>query len=165
MGFSEASMLSKVGLGLAAAALLFDIIGFATDYWMAGTTTIPFVGSVDMHLGLFKSCTAGQCASFGSAELDWQTATKALVILGFLLGLGSLALIIVYLFFKTDQMLFKTIAFVLAFAAAGFTIIGIIVFAAKATEANQILNLSWSFALTIIGGLLYGAAGTVLVIG
>ncbi|XP_067682390.1 uncharacterized protein [Haliotis asinina] len=164
MGFSEASMLSKVGLGLAAAALLFDIIGFATDYWMAGSTDTPY-GVIDMHLGLFKSCGAGICVSFGSAELDWQTATKALVILGFLLGLGSLALIIVYLFLKTDQMLFKTIAFVLAFAAAGFTIIGIIVFAAKATEVNQILNLSWSFALTIIGGLLYGTTGTVLVIG
>ncbi|XP_046577338.1 uncharacterized protein LOC124285195 [Haliotis rubra] len=156
MGFSEASMLSKVGLGLAGAALLFDVIGFATDNWMQADL---------LNFGLFKVCTIGRCVSFGSLEADWQTATKALVILGFLLGLGSLALIIIYLFFKTDQMLFKTISFVLAFAAAGFTIVGIIVFAAKATEVSTGYDLSWSFALTIIGGLLYGATGTVLVIG
>ncbi|XP_071080271.1 uncharacterized protein [Haliotis cracherodii] len=158
MGFSEASVLSKVGLGLAGAALLFDVIGFATDSWMAAS------GSNDFSTGLFKMCNVGVCVSINTEE-DWLKGTKALVILGFLLGLGSLAVIIVYLFFKTDQMLFKTVGLALSFAAAGFTIIGIIVFAAKGTEDSKTMNLSWSFALTIIGGLLYCATGIVLLLG
>ncbi|XP_071079191.1 uncharacterized protein [Haliotis cracherodii] len=158
MGFSEASVLSKVGLGLAGAALLFDVIGFATDSWMAAS------GSIDFSTGLFKMCSVGVCVSIDTEE-DWLKGTKALVILGFLLGLGSLAVIIVYLFFKTDQMLFKTVGLALSFAAAGFTIIGIIVFAAKGTEGSKTMNLSWSFALTIIGGLLYSATGIVLLLG
>ncbi|XP_071080261.1 uncharacterized protein [Haliotis cracherodii] len=160
MGFSEASVLSKVGLGLAGAALLFDVIGFATDYWMSLSA-----GSLVANFGLFKTCNGASCSSLDSSGVEWLTGTKALVILQFLLGLGSLAVIIVYLFFKTDQQLFKMVAFILAFAAAGFTIIGIIVFAAKATEMYKIFDLSWSFALTIIGGLLYGGTGIVLLIG
>ncbi|XP_046342989.1 uncharacterized protein LOC124123847 [Haliotis rufescens] len=164
MGFSEASVLSKVGLGLAGAALLFDVIGFATDSWMTGSLNSGFIGSIDLSMGLFKRCAAAVCVSMDTDE-DWLKGTKALVILGFLLGLGSLAVIIVYLFFKTDQMLFKTVGLALSFAAAGFTIIGIIVFAAKGTEEYKTMNLSWSFALTIIGGLLYCATGIVLLLG
>ncbi|XP_041351159.1 uncharacterized protein LOC121370121 [Gigantopelta aegis] len=139
-GFSNASTFIKIALGFCIAAVLFDVIGFPTPYW---------ISNVIFNSGLFKEC-----------ETDELKATTAMVIIGFLVGLVCLVLTICHLFVEPlGTKIIKTVCMILAFVAALFTLVGVIIYGVKYDT-----NLGWSFALVIIGGLLYIATGVMFVI-
>ncbi|XP_071081011.1 uncharacterized protein [Haliotis cracherodii] len=161
MGFSDASLLTKVALGLAIASFLFHIIGFPTNSWLTFSTSVG-----TRHVGLFKVCVVDVCVDIDSSDSDWWTATKALEVLGFLVGLACLVLLVVFIFLKTDLSILHIVALVAAFVAGGFVLLGCIVFGAKRddTDAFPAYSMGWSFVLTLIGSLLYLATGVILLV-
>lgn len=75
MAFSEASTLSKVGLGISILAVLFDIAAFPTPYWMM--KTLEVTGALtDTNVGLFQSCSWGKiCTAFSTSECKYLYGT------------------------------------------------------------------------------------------
>ncbi|XP_060555717.1 uncharacterized protein LOC132716451 isoform X6 [Ruditapes philippinarum] len=158
MGLNETSVFIKVSFCLAAAGFLLHIIGFATAYWISSS-----VGGVKSHQGLWRGCVSGNgysiCSS-GGDQPSWFEATQAFETLGFIAAIVALVLIVLYVF--VPQTSGKKIVFILAmlacFAAAGCIILGIIIYGSKMD------NLSWSFALCCIAGIIFGISGILLVV-
>ncbi|XP_067681081.1 uncharacterized protein [Haliotis asinina] len=161
MGLSEASVLCKVSLGLVIASFLFHTVGFSSNNWLTQHTSAG-----TYSVGLFKACGLGICVDLDSSQPDWWTATKAMEILGFLLGLACLVLLLVFIFVKTDLSVLHIGTLVAAFVSGVFILLGCIVFGAKRedTDLFPTYSIGWSYALTIIGSLLYLATGIVLLV-
>ncbi|XP_060555718.1 uncharacterized protein LOC132716451 isoform X7 [Ruditapes philippinarum] len=144
MGFNEKPVLIKVTFILSIVGLLLDLIGFVTEYWSKYGYS---------HSGLWSYS--------GYTNLpSWFEATQAFETLGFIAAIVALVLIVLYVF--VPQTSGKKIVFILAmlacFAAAGCIILGIIIYGSKMD------NLSWSFALCCIAGIIFGISGILLVV-
>ncbi|KAL5015524.1 hypothetical protein ScPMuIL_009794 [Solemya velum] len=145
--------IAAVVLGI---SLLLILVGLATDNWIE--TNVQ-----DTHAGLWKVCSKSHCAKlhpmFITSALE---ATRAMVILSMLCSIVATVLCILWaigLSF-TEGKIIRMVAMATAFAAAAFGLLGIIIYAA---DMGPGLDLSWSFALTIVGSLGCGAAGGLLV--
>ncbi|XP_060555712.1 uncharacterized protein LOC132716451 isoform X1 [Ruditapes philippinarum] len=170
MAFATASTLIKVVLVLAMIGFVLDVIGFATPYWMSYSGYDVHRRHVSVNGGLWRSCHEGysyisrrssyydQC--YKAAGPGWFEATQAFETLGFIAAIVALVLIVLYVF--VPQTSGKKIVFILAmlacFAAAGCIILGIIIYGSKMD------NLSWSFALCCIAGIIFGISGILLVV-
>lgn len=145
MGFNEASLLLKVGLVLMGLGLLLDLIGFVSDYWSAADTVYGTA-----HNGLWDV----------AYPPSWFEAVQAFETIGFIAAIASLVLVILYIFVPATAG--KKIVFILSmlacFAAAGCIILGIIIYGAKMD------NLSWSFVLCTIAGIIFGISGILLIV-
>ncbi|XP_071080353.1 uncharacterized protein [Haliotis cracherodii] len=147
MGFREASKFSRIAFGLAVGGFLTDIIGFPTPYWISG---------VGFSQGLFQTCTILGCIKNPSELLlGWGKAVIAMEILGFLACLGCVVLMVLYVHVKNDQKILQTAATGLAFAAAGFILIGVIIYGSELSGAS----FGWSFGMTIVSGLFHIGVG------
>ncbi|XP_048730554.2 uncharacterized protein LOC125647783 isoform X1 [Ostrea edulis] len=135
------------------AAVLFHLIGFSTAYW---TNRSSYVYS--NHWGLWKSCRI-YCSSMGTKS-GWFGATQAFETIGLIAGFVGLILTILYIF--VTQTAGNRVLFIIDLLAvgiaAGSTLLGVIIYGANASA------LSWSFALAVIAGLVYGVAGALMVI-
>ncbi|XP_046577337.1 uncharacterized protein LOC124285193 isoform X3 [Haliotis rubra] len=111
---------------------------------------------MNLSQGLFQTCALGQCASLPSGLLPgWAKGVIALEILGFLACLGSFVLMVLYVHVKNDQKIFQTMAAGLAFAAAGFILIGIIIYGSELSGST----FGWAFGMTIVSGLFHIGVG------
>ncbi|XP_067681776.1 uncharacterized protein [Haliotis asinina] len=147
MGFNDASKFSRIAFGLAVGGFLTDIIGFPSPYWIAGS---------NLSQGLFQTCALGKCVSLPAGLLPgWAKGVIAMEILGFLACLGSFVLMVLYVHVKNDQKNLQTIATGLAFAAAGFILIGIIIYGSKLSSST----FGWAFGMTIVSGLFHIGVG------
>ncbi|XP_071117797.1 uncharacterized protein [Haliotis cracherodii] len=159
MGFSQASLLSKIGLGLCVAGLIFDLIGFPSPSWTTST-----LNSVTFAYGLFQICvyssSSSQCAQITGVLPDWYDAVRALSIIGFLLGLACVVVLCIYVLVKNDLKLLQICALVLAFLSAIFILAGAILYADK----REHRNLGWSFALAVVGAVLLLIGGIILTV-
>ncbi|XP_071117439.1 uncharacterized protein [Haliotis cracherodii] len=158
MGFSQASLLSKIGLGLCVAGLIFDLIGFPSPSWTTYT-----INSVTTAYGLFQICayssSSSECIQL-TGVADWYDAVRALSIIGFLLGLACVVVLCIFVLVKNDLKLLQISALVLAFLSAIFILAGAILYADK----QEHRNLGWSFALTVVGAVLLLIGGIVLTV-
>ncbi|XP_046355351.2 uncharacterized protein LOC124134534 [Haliotis rufescens] len=123
MGFSQASLLSKIGLGLCVAGLIFDLIGFPSPGWATFT-----INSVKFSVGLFQICAYSsgslECIQIPGVIPDWYDAVRALSIVGFLLGLACVVVLCIYLLVMNGLKLLQISALVLAFLSAIFILTG-----------------------------------------
>ncbi|XP_053382970.1 uncharacterized protein LOC123540326 isoform X7 [Mercenaria mercenaria] len=143
MGFNETPLLVKVSFIMTSVGFLFHLIGFASEYWQKYGR---------FHSGLWPN----------SSNLpSWFEATQAFETLGFIAAIVALVLIVLYIF--VPQTSGKRIVFILGmvacFAAAGCIILGIIIYGSKVET-----NLSWSFALCTIAGIIFGVSGILLIV-
>ncbi|XP_052212219.1 uncharacterized protein LOC127831284 [Dreissena polymorpha] len=94
-------------------------------------------------------------------DTSWLKATQAFEVLGFIAAVVALILIILYIF--VPATIGKRIVFILSilacFAAAGCILLGIIIFGSVIQY-----NLSWSFALCCIAGIIFAISGLLLVV-
>ncbi|XP_046342987.2 uncharacterized protein LOC124123846 [Haliotis rufescens] len=171
MAFSEASTLSKVGLGISILAVLFDIAAFPTPYWMM--KTLEVTGALtDTNVGLFQSCSWGKiCTAFSTSEyiamgMSWMVAVQAFVFLGFFSGVGGCILILLHVANMSHNRRFKIISMFLTLAAAGVTLTGIIIFGIKSKQEGVLVgyDLAGAFTLTLLSSMLYLAAGVDLAV-
>ncbi|XP_060555711.1 uncharacterized protein LOC132716450 [Ruditapes philippinarum] len=170
MAFAAASTLIKIALVLAMIGFLLAVIGFATPYWMSYSGYDVHRRHVSVNSGLWRSCHEGysyysrrstyieQC--YKAVGPGWFDATKTFVIFGLIAALAALVLFILYVFVPktSDNKTVFILAMVACFAAAGCIILGIIIYGSKMD------NLSWSFALCCIAGIIFGISGILLVV-
>ncbi|XP_045181187.1 uncharacterized protein LOC123540326 isoform X1 [Mercenaria mercenaria] len=167
-GYKAASLLSKIVLGLIIIAFILDMIGFYTTNWSTIEYIDPFRITerlrVEEYIGLWKHCIVtrymAKCSNFKNYG-SWFEATQAFETLGFIAAIVALVLIVLYIF--VPQTSGKRIVFILGmvacFAAAGCIILGIIIYGSKVET-----NLSWSFALCTIAGIIFGVSGILLIV-
>lgn len=169
-GYKSASCLSKLVLVFLIIAFLLHMIGFYTTYWSVKEylsplfPRLPTLLKVEEFEGLWKHCVITQylanCENFKDHG-SWFEATQAFETLGFIAAVVALVLIVLYIF--VPQTSGKRIIFILGmiacFAAAGCIILGIIIYGSKVKD-----NLSWSFALCTIAGIIFGISGILLII-
>lgn len=149
MSFAQAGLFVKVSFVLALAGFLFHIIGFSSEYWRSVD-----LGILNFHEGLW---TYGNNVQLHS----WFEATQAFETLGFIAALAALVLIVLYIFVPqtSGKRIICILSMLACFAAAGCIMLGIIIYGSKVER-----NLSWSFALCCIAGIIFGVSGVLLLI-
>ncbi|XP_067681090.1 uncharacterized protein [Haliotis asinina] len=171
MAFSEPSTLSKVGMGISLVAVLFDIAGFPTPYWL--TKTLEVTGALtETNVGLFRACSWGRlCTVFSTSEyvamgMSWLVAVQAFTILGFFSGVVGCIMILLHVATAPHSRRLKVISLFLTLAAAGVTLTAIIIFGIKSKEEDMLVgyDLNGSFTLTLLSSMLYLAAGVDLAV-
>ncbi|XP_063419238.1 uncharacterized protein LOC134702075 [Mytilus trossulus] len=128
----------------------FHVLGFGTPYW-----------SVDKYSskGLWNNCYTFICLS-NCSDLAWFEATQALETLGLFAAFLALVFLVLFIFHpqsSSNKAIF-IIGMVSTFVAAGFTVLGIVIYGAK----NR--DLSWSYGLTVIAGAMYTGSGILMVL-
>ncbi|XP_052761369.1 uncharacterized protein LOC128204072 isoform X2 [Mya arenaria] len=172
----NASCCAITSFVLAVCAYILHMFGFYTVGW--ATADFPPGAtnqlSVAWYFGLWDECYAAgavfRCRKQG-CEPDgypvwfpytgWLKATQAFETLGFIAAVAALILIVLYVFVPATSG--KRIVFILSmvacFIAAGCILLGIIIYGTKMDY-----NLSWSFALCCIAGIIFAVAGLLLAI-
>ncbi|KAK3592224.1 hypothetical protein CHS0354_020513 [Potamilus streckersoni] len=155
-----ASALARGMLILFFAALVLFAIGFSTAYWQKFE-----IGLLNVHWGLWRSCVGDICKDNSlpdaSSDISWFEATQAFETLGFIAALAALVLIVLYIFVPqtSGKRIICILSMLACFAAAGCIMLGIIIYGSKVER-----NLSWSFALCCIAGIIFGVSGVLLLI-
>ncbi|XP_048781320.1 uncharacterized protein LOC125683866 [Ostrea edulis] len=158
----DASRVLRITMVLSICAVIFQIIGLASPYWVTGDTT-----NLKFNLGLWKLCVEGfsrmevsECYDIKHAKLgDWFKAVQALSIMGLLSLLLAVVMVVLKLFVLKDSKAVIFVAIGASFAGAVFILISIAVFADKINELNSKsdsdLNFHYhfAFALSIMGML------------
>ncbi|XP_060066766.1 uncharacterized protein LOC132547035 [Ylistrum balloti] len=163
MGFSESSVLLKIALVVLPLALILHIAGLATPNWSSASASANGQ-SVSSTAGLWKACLEGGgeklCESYETV-LDWIKACQAFGIIGVLAVAAAaiLEVLCTVVFSKDTHKVAYILAAMTAFSGAGCIIVTAIIWAAKASEISSLLDLSWSFGLSIAGGVLAGIGG------
>uniref|UniRef100_A0A194AKX0 Uncharacterized protein n=1 Tax=Pinctada fucata TaxID=50426 RepID=A0A194AKX0_PINFU len=164
MGFSESPLLSKVALFVLPVGCLFVIIGTATTSWNSASGVSQSATS-----GLWKICVDSNCVSFGEEIPDYIKPTRAFTILSILIAVGGTAIIVVAIL-KNEYKPLQILAIVLPAVSAVCAFIAVGVYGVKfesqiPNSAKDSIKLSWSFALTAVGGCIEAAAAVVFAIG
>ncbi|CAG2238760.1 unnamed protein product [Mytilus edulis] len=91
---------------------------------------------------------------------SWFEATQALETLGLFAAFLALVFLVLFIFHpqSTSNKAIFIIGMVSTFVAAGFTVLGIVIYGAK----NR--DLSWSYGLTVIAGAMYTGSGILMVL-
>ncbi|XP_052761372.1 lens fiber membrane intrinsic protein-like isoform X4 [Mya arenaria] len=161
MAEGPSSLLSKIIALACLGSFVVFVVGFSTSYWYKSSFT---------HGGLWQNCVLGVCSDYAITDsikdifkddLSWLKATQAFETLGFIAAVAALILIVLYVFVPATSG--KRIVFILSmvacFIAAGCILLGIIIYGTKMDY-----NLSWSFALCCIAGIIFAVAGLLLAI-
>ncbi|XP_045181192.1 uncharacterized protein LOC123540326 isoform X6 [Mercenaria mercenaria] len=157
------SVYAQISMGLTAIAFWCHLIGFFTTFWYHGPLATHEISTFVLkgYSGLWKGCEETGTLCFRPAGGSWFEATQAFETLGFIAAIVALVLIVLYIF--VPQTSGKRIVFILGmvacFAAAGCIILGIIIYGSKVET-----NLSWSFALCTIAGIIFGVSGILLIV-
>ena len=111
--------------------------------------------------GLWMGCYKSDCKpifEYGPMP-GWFIATLVIECLGAVAAIATLGLVVIYLFLAGGKSVVRILAILGSFVAAGIILLGIIIYGATVKD-----NLSWSYALTIIGGIFYGLTGVLLIV-
>ncbi|KAL3887853.1 hypothetical protein ACJMK2_000242 [Sinanodonta woodiana] len=171
-GYKQATIFAKIAFFLAILAFLLDMIGFYTPYWQSYQFMTNHLVWVTKFDGIWRFCTANMfkvwCRSYNYETTysnygtrSWFEATQAFETLGFIAALAALVLIVLYIFVPqtSGKRIIGILSMLACFAAAGCIMLGIIIYGSKVER-----NLSWSFALCCIAGIIFGVSGVLLLI-
>ncbi|XP_061164959.1 protein NKG7-like [Saccostrea echinata] len=156
-----------IALVLTAVAVICQLIGLASPYWVAYESP-----SINAHSGLWKVCfeiirtEKTECQDIETME-DWFKAVRAMSILGFLVLLVPVVLLLLKLFVLKEQKQLLLAAIGAAFAGALFILISIAVYSGKKNEmfASSIsINFHFAFVFCIIGMLAAIGSGVVMLV-
>ncbi|KAL4223606.1 hypothetical protein ACF0H5_017075 [Mactra antiquata] len=151
-----------IGIGILGFALLLDIIGTAIPYWWV--INIRDAGS--SSIGLFQICghAEGQTACVTvTVETDWWRAVQALMILSILALGAAVGLALLFCFVMKDKVQLGLFSGLLGAAGAGFAVLGVIIFAAKASDSFPIGGLHAGFGLAIVSAI-FAIVGSVMMV-
>ncbi|ESO94188.1 hypothetical protein LOTGIDRAFT_232447 [Lottia gigantea] len=162
MGFSDTSMFMKISMALGIVAFIFDLIGFASPYWL-----IQSGAGVTISNLLWQSCYSNdgssECKSLQSEGLTSEIkAGQAFNVLGFLAGGVAVVLIILYIFCLTNKKPVRLLGMIAAFVAAGLILIGVIIIGTSDSAKSFVVG--WAMILAIIGAILYVVTGVMVVV-
>ncbi|XP_052236338.1 uncharacterized protein LOC127848086 isoform X2 [Dreissena polymorpha] len=163
--YKDASLFAMISFGLTIVAFLLNMFGFYTSLWATQTFMHPAPNDITAtwSFGLWKDCysTTWFFRCYDVKDIGWLKATQAFEVLGFIAAVVALILIILYIFVPATSG--KRIVFILSilacFAAAGCILLGIIIYGSEVKH-----NLSWSFALCCIAGIIFAISGLLLVV-
>lgn len=142
--FLDVRSTPKLSSALLVTAVFVHVIGFSSIYWSDGGV---------FYTGLWRACflTPGFHCRQDPYSAGWFGATQAFETIGLVAGFIGLILVCQYIFINKlagNRTLF-IINLVIVGIAAGSTLLGVIIYGVHGSA------LSWSFALAVIGGLLY----------
>ncbi|KAK6181389.1 hypothetical protein SNE40_009247 [Patella caerulea] len=160
MAFSDISVLIKVSFVVSLVALIIHIIGYSTNYWVEYESPLYLY---KYHQGLWRQCTGSNdshaCmdipASGSTVELK---TTRAFETMGFLVGIAS-SFLMILAHFARQKRIIRVLGTATAFGAGVLVFVGVIVFA---TDRPTAYEYGYSFALSIVGGILYVVTGMIL---
>ncbi|KAK7104042.1 epithelial membrane protein 1-like [Littorina saxatilis] len=162
MGFKSSSTFIKVSLFLCISAFVFTCIGIFSPSWLMNE-------ALKIQVGVFYKCVDGDCSGGDSSESQtWQKAVAAMEILGILLAVPCLIFVVLFIFVPvtSGKTWVKVTTLSLAYGAGVLILIGVIVCVAKKDDFPELapgyrlsFDVSWSFAMTIIAGMLYLSTG------
>lgn len=162
----DASKFVLIGLVLTICAVIFQLIGLASPYWMFLES-----GGNKIFIGIWKSCGYTQltdtttCVDWVVVQ-DWLKAVRATSILGFLSLLFALVMIILKMFLMKDRKPILLAGIGTAFVGALFILISIAVFASKVDDliTGTVLDYHFAFAFCIIAMLAALGAGAIMMV-
>lgn len=179
----------KIAFVVLAVGLIIFLVGFGSPYWYYREIYQSPYGRRGMymegeeHMGLWKYCHdfyswarnrqsakvhVQSCGNLlGTAETrlnDELRATQFFETAGFLAILPAILLLVLSVFIDSckERRILPILSAVFALLSAGCIIIGAIIFGATDLFKDY---LSWAFALSIVGGVLFGVSGVLIIIG
>ncbi|XP_061180367.1 uncharacterized protein LOC133188904 [Saccostrea echinata] len=163
----ESSKSLLIALLLTICAVIFQLIGLASPYWIFLDLKIA-----KANAGLWKACTetvlTGNtiCSDVELTDDDWLKAVRAMSILGFLVLVVPVIMVVLKLFVLKDKKPILLVAIGTAFVGAVFILISIAVYAAKTNDLykNIDFNYHFAFAFSIIGMIAAIGAGVVMLV-
>ncbi|KAL4223612.1 hypothetical protein ACF0H5_017081 [Mactra antiquata] len=144
---------SLIEIGILGFALLLDIIGTSIPQWWVISSE-----HASTNIGLFQKCRSNggetSCASFPERNLqDWMKAVQAMMILSILVLGGAIGSAILFSFKMRDLKQLELLSGVLGAAGAGFAVLGVIIYAAKASDSFPTGGLHAGFGLAIVSAI------------
>ncbi|ESO82978.1 hypothetical protein LOTGIDRAFT_169803 [Lottia gigantea] len=164
MAIKDTTVFVKVGLVVTIVALIVQIIGYSTDFWESYDRPLALY-KYSYNQGLWRLCTSTNytegCMDIpqSASTIELKT-TRAFETLAFIFGFASIVLQLLSIFVKQKKIITILINGS-SFCAGLLVFIGIIVFA---TDKPTGYEYGYSFALTIVGGVLYVLAGLILIV-
>jgi len=182
----------KVAFVLLAIGLIVFLIGFGTPYWYyRDIPRQPYSFSRnnrqymegEEHMGLWRYChdikvwfgarphtkthiqnCGNLLGTAGQRLIGELRATQFFETAGFLAILPAILLLVLGVCIESckDRRILPILSAVCCLASAGCIIIGSIIFGSYAFYKDY---LSWSFAVTIVGGILFGVSGVLIIVG
>lgn len=141
-------------LNIFVCSLIVHLIGFSTSYWSHGEDFY--------HNGLWQLCGLNKqrYCRYLPYDAAWFEATQALETLGLFAAFLSLVLLVLFIFHpqSTTNKAILIVATVSTFVAACFTVLGVVIYGTKNGD------LSWSYGVTVLAGILYTGSGILMVI-
>ncbi|OWF38882.1 uncharacterized protein LOC110465791 [Mizuhopecten yessoensis] len=133
--------------------VICEAFGYFTLYWEVTEYD-------DYHSGLWEACRGEVCSSTTN-NLCYFEATQALETLA--LVIGGVGLLFLFLYFFISQTSYDISLCIASLAAVVFAaccaILGVIIYGCKTS-----LPVSWSYALAVVGGILYGLAAILIAV-
>ncbi|OWF56759.1 uncharacterized protein LOC110459122 [Mizuhopecten yessoensis] len=163
MGFSDSSILLKIALVILGLASILQIVGLATPNWSSALTPAGDA-SISSSFGLWKFCFSAlgksDCDSYPDAE-DWLKICRAFAVIGVLAVIGAtvLEVLCTLALSKATHKIVFILATLAAFVGAASIILAAIIWGAKTSDLGTGITLDWSFALSILAGVLAGIGG------
>ncbi|CAC5425555.1 unnamed protein product [Mytilus coruscus] len=152
------SVYFKVAFALICVGLVFEVIGFASPYWVSWETR-----SGDANTGLWQHCSdqfesrgGDRCYKYSriSTAVGAARAFSAIAVILFVVLL--ILLLIYWCQCPRSDLILACI--IISFITAACAFIGVICWASKFDS-----NLSWAFYLCVIAGILAVIAGILLI--
>ncbi|KAK7092011.1 uncharacterized protein [Littorina saxatilis] len=170
---ADPSTAIKIAFVVFGLGFLFFLFGFSSPYWHL-MEWVDHGHPRTTYYGLWKHCQEQAryrslpydfCFSLISGDYarDYIRAAQFFETVGFLTALVSLIILLLSICIGSCQnrRILPILSAITAFAAAGCIILGCIIFGAKDEEKN---NLSWAFALTLVGGILFAIVGVIVLV-
>ncbi|XP_062603493.1 uncharacterized protein LOC134265263 [Saccostrea cucullata] len=162
----EASKFQLIALVLTICAVIFQLIGLASPYWISYDIIIFKINS-----GLWKTCSKviltgnTECIDVELTDYDWFKAVRAMSILGFLVLVVAAIMTVLKLFVLKDMKPILFVAIGTAFAGVNVMFEEISVYAAKMNDLLIIdFDYHFAFAFSIIGMIAAIGAGAVMLV-
>nr|XP_022345484.1 uncharacterized protein LOC111138023 [Crassostrea virginica] len=168
----EGSKFLLIGFVLTICAVIFQLIGLASPYWISFEFELAGA-AYSVYTGLWKYCTVVQeittCVdSTDNIKEDWFKAVRAMTIMGFLALVVALVMTILKLFVMKEKDILQFAAVATAFAAAVFILISIAITAAKVKDDPLFKSIDYSyhfaFAFCILAMLAAIGAGCIILV-
>ncbi|XP_061172620.1 uncharacterized protein LOC133181966 [Saccostrea echinata] len=167
--FGEVSKFFVIGFVLQIIALVIDIVGFASPYWIKGESSIDGI-KVEAHGGLWKYCISSDFSGQDVSNCNqvvtnagWFKAVQAFACLGLICLL--IAVVALPIKLRLDKASLLHLSAGLTFAGAICILISIAVFAAKEKESGATGHFHFAFAFCVIAMILAIPAGILIIVG
>lgn len=169
--FLDAPILIKIATLLEVIAFVFNVIAFSTPFWRSvhfetfrlyddqGTRLESAIAIQGFDEGLWRSCINSICADIDVAGRDWLQAVRAFQSIGVLASCVAIATLLFYIF-KSDfrrKFLVFLVAAISSIVTGGCILLSVLIYGISIK-----LSLSWSFALAVVSGILFGISGAFL---